>query len=123
MDNFDFNLDGNDIPIINLTATGLSFNEACVLALDSPEYIGIGLDRKNKKLAVKAILDENSGLRRYRFAINEKKNRAAVTASNLRFEVIKLNDKIPYRRVVKYLAEFDRADGMLIVDLTKNIER
>lgn len=124
MNNFDFTIGHKDVPVINLTVNGLSFNQYSIAALGYPEYVSIGLDIQSKKLGIKAIAQDDKSSRRYPFVTDEKrKKRILVPAFQIRAEIVNLlNIKLP-RNGIKYIAEFDSDCQMLIVDLKKCIDK
>lgn len=122
MNNYDFTIGKINVPVVVLTAIGLFFNRECISALGCPEYVSIGLDRQNLKLAVKASGSTNP-FPHYSFVTEEKKKkRVCLTVSKIRAEIIKLTGMKPNRKGIRFFAGYDENAEMLIVDLSKYIE-
>jgi len=98
-----------------MVVNGLVFNKAAVELLGKPEYIAIGLDKENKRLAIVGV-DENYIEAKYPFANTDaKQKRVVITATLLRRKIRDANCKEPERGGTHYAITLE--DGCGIVDL------
>lgn len=115
---FNFNIGKKGKATMTWTQRGFTFNKDAIEALGSPAHIAIGLDEKNKRLAIKAADDSiepkyvfSSAGRREKFAF--------VTATNIREAVAELMGEQPDKGGTSYTLEVDKNAKFGIVDLTK----
>lgn len=122
MDNFNFVLCDLDMPVLYISHSGLSFNKYCIEKLGNPEFVNIGLDKANKKLAIKNAENSKGFLCRYTLRINGQNiSMMYINSAKLKTEITKIVGVLPHQKPLGYIAEFDAQKNMLIVDLTKSI--
>jgi hypothetical protein len=112
---FNFNLEKRGTATVKLTGTGLVFNGKAVALLGAPKRVNIGLDTKNKRLAVKVAKPNDSGIS-YGFATTERRKKwVNVSAAKVRRAVIDLVGNELSGGGITYFARL--LDGMLVIDL------
>lgn len=120
MDKFDFTI-GKNSPYVTWRASGLSFNGKCLQLLEYPKFVCIGVDRENRRLAVRASGNGRGGnASEYTFVTDERKRTSAMICSaSLRRELKVILNARPPRCGLRFPAFFDGNAKMLIVDLNK----
>lgn len=116
---FDFNIGKRGSATVCLSERGFTFNGEAISQLGTPEYIAMGVDKENKKLAIKAV-DKSSTEPKYTFANSERRKKCAfVTATNVRAAVLELVTDKPKKGGITYSLEFDKNTKLAIIDLTR----
>jgi len=116
--NFDFKIGKINRPIVKLTKTNLTFNKRAVELLNVPEYIAIGIDRAEKKLAFKATKKDETREPVYPFAINGRNDGVLVSATKIRNEMVKLLQEKIENGGIAFVLEIDEETKFGIIDLT-----
>jgi len=117
--NFRFDIEKKGKPTMTWTQRGFTFNKDAIELLGSPAYIAFGLDRKNKRLAIKEA-DDSLKDRKYAFANSERREKwAFVSATNIREALSELLNERPEKGGISFAVQFDKIKKFGIIDLTK----
>lgn len=104
-------------PIVSIASYGITFNSATIEMLKKPRNILIGFDTNAKVIGVKPIDDETNP-KAYDFAEKERKGYIRIGNRDL-IKYISSQIGIDYSKSIRYLANWDENEQILIVDLMK----
>jgi len=116
--NFNFTIGKLNRPMVKLTKTHLSFNKRAVELLNAPEYISIGIDKIEKKLAFKVATKDETSEPIYPFATNSKNDGVLVSATEIRNEIVKLLQEEIKNGGIAFVLEIDEKTKYGIIDLS-----
>lgn len=120
MDNFEFNIGNKTTAQIKILRSVISFNAELIKMLNFPKFICMGLDKKDKKLGIRAAEKEDKLVRVYPFVTDEKKKKHIIlSATKIRDEILKFLGVSLEGNGIKFYADWDNKNNMAIVNLDK----
>jgi len=117
---FNFKIGKNNKPLMTWTFNGLSFNKLAIELLRKPEYVALGFDEQNKRLAIIGV-DNNYDEQKYNFVGSDvRKNGVMICATDMRKKMRELVGVKLEKGGIHYEMTFEKGYG--IIDLKKNID-
>ncbi|MGI6684900.1 MAG: hypothetical protein ACOX47_05355 [Bacillota bacterium] len=117
--NFMWSTPTSGAPIVSFASYGITFNSSVIEILNRPEKIMVGFDAKNKVVGIKPT--DSSNIKGFPFA--ERERNGYVRIGNKDFiKYISAKLQIDFQKAVRFVAEWDEENKILIVDLSKPME-
>lgn len=113
------------MPVVSVSATGLTFNRAAVASLGHPRYVEVGVDARSRAVVVRKAEEAEGGAAPARglpFCRPGRESSFVRVASKdlLRFIAAAVPD-FPLGGAAKFVARFDPEAGSLVVDLRQPV--
>jgi len=110
---FNFGIGKSGRAQMTWSRSGLAFNRAAIELLGKPQHIAIGLDKKNKRLAIVGV-DKDYAAPKYPFANTDARQKwLSLSASELRRRMRELTGKEPDRGGANYEVTLEGGYGIV----------
>ncbi|WAH37539.1 hypothetical protein [Alicyclobacillus dauci] len=104
-------------PMVTVAATGLTFNQAAVIALNNPDFIWLGYARDKQWIVVQPVQENKPEV--FPFASRKRDKHVRVQSRDfIRFLSVQ-DDDFDLGRTVRVPSYWDTDLSLLIVDLSK----
>jgi len=117
--NFNWSIVSGGAPYITISALGVSFNNAAVIKLGTPEKVILGFDEDKLVLGIKPYAGEPS--RPYEFASRVRNGWIRIGCRDF-VKYLERLANMDFSTAKKYIAEVDTESGVLIVDVKRRSE-